>query len=85
MNNLHYIIDQDGNKTAVIINIKQNKELWETISTIISEDSGKKKKSRKKTVKSRTSEIYSLKSVTKLSEKSFAEWDNPEDEIYNDL
>jgi predicted DNA-binding protein len=31
------------------------------------------------------SDIDNLKEIMKMSEKSFSEWDNEEDEIYNEL
>ena len=44
-----------------------------------------KRKKLKTTADTELSEKEELREIMKISEDSFAEWDNEDDEIYNDL
>ena len=73
-------IDNSKRKTLKVIASIEGKTMGGIISELI-EDYIKKNKERIKEL----SEKENLTEIMKMSEKSFMEWDNDEDEIYNEL
>ena len=73
-------IDENKQKALKIIASIEGKSMGGIVSDLI-EDYIIKNKEKIKAL----SEKESLIEVMKMSEKSFFEWDNEEDEIYNDL
>ncbi|MDA3789427.1 MAG: hypothetical protein PF503_13170 [Desulfobacula sp.] len=73
-------IDTDKKKTLKVIATIEGKTMGKIISELI-EDYIKKNKVKIQ----RLSEKDNLNEIMKLSESSFMEWDNDEDEIYNEL
>jgi len=73
-------IDTDKKKTLKIIATIEGKTMGKIISELIEDYI---KKNRVKIQK--LSEKDNLNEIMKLSESSFMEWDNDEDEIYNEL
>ena len=73
-------IDTDKKKTLKVIATIEGKTMGKIISELI-EDYIKKNKVKIQ----KLSEKDNLNEIMKLSESSFMEWDNDEDEIYNEL
>ena len=73
-------IDNNKRKTLKVIASIEGKSMGGIVSELI-EDYIKKNKERIKDL----SENENLNEIMKMSEKSFMEWDNDEDEIYNAL
>ena len=73
------IDDQKRRALKVIASLEQ-KTMGKIISDLIDEYISKNKKKYAK-----VSEHLNLKEIMAVSEESFKEWDNKEDEIYNDL
>ena len=73
-------IDNSKRKTLKVIASIEGKTMGGIMSELI-EDYIKKNKEKIKEL----SEKENLTEIMKMSEKSFIEWDNDEDEIYNEL
>ncbi len=73
-------IDDNKRKILKIIASIEGKTMGSIVSELIDEYI---KKNKKKIAE--ISEKEDLNAIMKLSEKSFSEWDNEEDEIYNEL
>ena len=73
-------IDNNKRKALKVIASIEGKSMGGIVSELI-EDYIKKNKEKIK----RLSEKENLNEIMKMSEKSFIEWDNDEDEIYNKL
>ncbi|MBC8440443.1 MAG: hypothetical protein H8D87_12260 [Deltaproteobacteria bacterium] len=73
-------IDTDKKKILKVIATIEGKTMGKIISELI-EDYIKKNKVKIQ----KLSEKDNLNEIMKLSESSFMEWDNDEDEIYNEL
>lgn len=73
-------IDNNKRKTLKVIASIEGKSMGGIVSELI-EDYIKKNKEKIKGL----SENENLNEIMKMSEKSFMEWDNDEDEIYNEL
>ncbi|MEA3359084.1 MAG: hypothetical protein U9R17_06725 [Thermodesulfobacteriota bacterium] len=73
-------IDNTKRKTLKVIASIEGKSMGGIVSELI-EDYIKKNKEKIKGL----SENENLNEIMKMSEKSFMEWDNDEDEIYNAL
>jgi len=73
-------LDENKKKALKVIASLENKTMGGIISELI-DDYIKKNKNRL----SEISEQTDLKEIMKLSEDTFAEWDNEEDEIYDKL
>jgi len=73
-------IDNTKRKTLKVIASIEGKSMGGIVSELI-EDYIKKNKEKIRGL----SENENLNEIMKMSEKSFMEWDNDEDEIYNEL
>ena len=73
-------IDDNKRKVLKVIASIEGKTMGGIVSELI-EDYIKKNKEKIKGL----SENKNLNEIMKMSEKSFMEWDNDEDEIYNEL
>jgi len=73
-------IDENKRRVLKVIASLEGKTMGGLVSELIDEYIQKNK-----TKISQISEISDLKEIMALSENSFMEWDNEEDEIYNDL
>ena len=73
-------IDKTKRKALKVIASIEGKTMGGIVSELI-EDYIKKNKEKIKGL----SENENLNEIMKMSEKSFMEWDNDEDEIYNEL
>jgi hypothetical protein len=73
-------IDEQKRKALKVIASLEGKTMGGIISELIEEYIIKNRKKIKE-----LSEKENLHEIMKLSEASFMEWDNDEDEIYNDL
>lgn len=73
-------IDNNKRKTLKVIASIEGKSMGGIVSELI-EDYIKKNKEKIRGL----SENENLNEIMKMSEKSFMEWDNDEDEIYNEL
>lgn len=73
-------IDDTKRKELKVIASIEGKSMGGIVSELIEEYITKNKERIKK-----ISEKENLNEILKMSEKSFMEWDNDEDEIYNEL
>ena len=73
-------IDDNKRKALKVIASIEGKSMGGIISELIEEYIKNNKEKIKK-----LSEKENLNEIMKMSEKSFMEWDNDEDEIYNEL
>lgn len=73
-------IDSSKRKALKVIASIEGKSMGGIVSELI-EDYIEKNKEKIKVL----SEKENLDEIMKMSEKSFAEWDNDDDEIYNEL
>ncbi len=73
-------IDENKRKTLKVIASIEGKPMGKIVSDLIDEYIKNNKEKLRE-----LSEKENLKEIMKLSENSFAEWDNEEDEIYNNL
>jgi len=80
MNVMSIRIDSSKRKALKVIASIEGKSMGGIVSELI-EDYIKKNKEKLKGL----SEKENLNEIMKMSEKSFMEWDNDEDEIYNEL
>jgi len=73
-------IDDSNRKALKVIASIEGKSMGGIVSELIEEYIAENKEKVKK-----ISEKENLNEILKMSEKSFMEWDNDEDEIYNEL
>lgn len=73
-------IDDTNRKALKVIASIEGKSMGGIVSELIEEYIAENKEKVKK-----ISEKENLSEILKMSEKSFMEWDNDEDEIYNKL